>query len=195
MTKLINRHNKSATPRPSSYLTPGCTTCGTCTPPRCSWRASLSTSSPLASAAPTPSSPCVCTLTSSASTRQESETSSPRPSTARVSKTVSKAPRPERTRAAFPLLLGGQGQGRTADLPLSGVADVLVSAIPAAYSPADACRWLRMRADVAVTVAVTSQLVPRVGYSTASAAARIATRQRDSTSTRSAATSAIPTVT
>src|SRR5579859_4003125 len=57
--------------------------------------------------------------TSSASTRQESETSSPRPSTARVSKGVSKAARPQRTRAAFPLLrTGGQGRGRTADLPL-----------------------------------------------------------------------------
>ncbi len=62
--------------------------------------------------------PSASTPTFSASTRRESETSSPRPSTARVSKTVSKALWPER-KAAFPLLLGGgQGQGRTADLPL-----------------------------------------------------------------------------
>ena len=51
--------------------------------------------------------------------RQASETSSPRPSATRVSKPVSKAARPQRTRAAFPLLrAGGQGRGRTADLPL-----------------------------------------------------------------------------
>ena len=69
---------------------------------------------------------CAFTPTFSANTQQESETSSPRPSTAmpsaaRVSKTVSKAARPKQTRAAFPLLrAGGQGRGRTADLPLSG---------------------------------------------------------------------------
>ena len=56
--------------------------------------------------------------------------SSPRPSTARVSKPVSKALRPERTRAAFPLLRGGgQGRGRTADLPLFRDSIVLIGQV------------------------------------------------------------------
>src|SRR5215471_12731101 len=73
----------------------------------------------------------------SASTRQESETSSPRPSTARVSKSVSKAARPERTRAAFPLLrTGGQGRGRTADLPLFRITDHRAGPAMVVYLPA-----------------------------------------------------------
>jgi integrase len=36
MTKLINQHNESVTPRPSHCRTPGYTTCATCTRPRCS---------------------------------------------------------------------------------------------------------------------------------------------------------------
>ena len=43
MTKLINRHNKSATPRPSHSPTQGCTICATCTRQHCYSQASRST--------------------------------------------------------------------------------------------------------------------------------------------------------
>ena len=53
-TKLISRHNKSVTPRPSRCRTPGYTTYATCTRPHCFSRASPFTLSPPASGMPIP---------------------------------------------------------------------------------------------------------------------------------------------
>jgi hypothetical protein len=52
MTRLINRHNKALTPRPSRCRTPGCMICATCTRPHCCLRESPSTWSPRALAMP-----------------------------------------------------------------------------------------------------------------------------------------------
>ncbi len=118
MTKLINRHNKPGTP-PAELLPHA----------RLHYLRHLhATTLLLAGARPRrrgPARPRRSAVTlrvyalSCASTRQASATSSPRPSTARVSKTVSKAGQTEQPKAAFALLRrGGQGRGRTADLPL-----------------------------------------------------------------------------
>jgi integrase len=54
MTKLINWHNKSDTPPAKPLPILGSMICAACTRPRCSWQASRFTSSPPASATPTP---------------------------------------------------------------------------------------------------------------------------------------------